>query len=70
MDNGQQPSGTYGQVAHTNLIIHPYIINGVQGGVGNMQVLRDGHLNAGGGGGGGGGTRGEEEWVCLQLLSL
>ena len=40
---------------HTkNLIIHPYIINGVQGGVGNMQVLRDGHLNAGGGGGGGG----------------
>ena len=52
---------SYGQVAHTNLphacmgaalIIHPYIINGVQGGVGNMRVLRDSHLNAGGGGGG------------------
>ena len=58
MDNGQQPNGTYGQVAHTNLphacmgaalIIHPYIINGVQGVLGNMRVLRDGHLNAGGG---------------------
>ena len=45
-------------------------VPGVGGEISYKLVQRGLYIVPGGGGGGGGGTRGKEEWVCLQLLSL